>query len=548
MAGAPCPEPRHSASSLHKVKNSAPCGHAVATDKSRSGHTQQKGNKPATDTPMTVSAKNFGPITSGTIKLRPLTILIGPSNSGKSYIAKLSYCISRSLLELKSGFNMRMDYFLPSGDIAAMADPYESALSDMRILVKKLPQNRDIAIPTSTVLNIYNAMMSPFSGTLAKELRREFRGDLSRLVRFSAVGFSIDISGKLQAHLGWPSNTGAKPKAVHLTRHWVALDPHLGTVLLKTELDGKTKVDPLPTPADHFAASSSKELEDSTAHNLVHMVMGKLRATVFPSDDRAFFFSLSRPPLMNMLDASHDRDENDEHFPNAALDNILLPGLPRGFVQFILSIDVNMPGPLSELADAMERDLLGGNVSLTKLLSAGLPTITFETPSGNVPLRLVSSHVSSMALLTIYLKYLILPGHRIIIEEPEAHMHPANQLKFAKYVALLIRRGVNVTLVTHSVLIVERLSACLMLGSLDAKSRKKAVSEPDAYLTPNEVSAHEFIATSSGNCTIKDLDCSKYDGIDQEEFGKMRFNMYNERLSLRQQIEAYMNDSEPEKA
>ena len=34
-----------------------------------------------------VTAKDFGPIVEGTVEMRPLTIFVGPSNTGKSYMA-----------------------------------------------------------------------------------------------------------------------------------------------------------------------------------------------------------------------------------------------------------------------------------------------------------------------------------------------------------------------------------------------------------------------------------------------------------------------------
>ena len=36
-----------------------------------------------------IEAKDFGPMTSARIRLRPLTVFIGPNNSGKSYAAML---------------------------------------------------------------------------------------------------------------------------------------------------------------------------------------------------------------------------------------------------------------------------------------------------------------------------------------------------------------------------------------------------------------------------------------------------------------------------
>ena len=38
---------------------------------------------------------NFGPIARAKIDLRPLTVFVGPSNTGKSYLAILIYALHR---------------------------------------------------------------------------------------------------------------------------------------------------------------------------------------------------------------------------------------------------------------------------------------------------------------------------------------------------------------------------------------------------------------------------------------------------------------------
>ena len=43
----------------------------------------------------TVEVKNFGPILEGTVELRPMTVFVGPSNTGKSYMAILIYTLHR---------------------------------------------------------------------------------------------------------------------------------------------------------------------------------------------------------------------------------------------------------------------------------------------------------------------------------------------------------------------------------------------------------------------------------------------------------------------
>ena len=44
-----------------------------------------------------LAVKNFGPIREGEVEFKPLTVFIGPNNSGKSYMATLLYAMTRAL-------------------------------------------------------------------------------------------------------------------------------------------------------------------------------------------------------------------------------------------------------------------------------------------------------------------------------------------------------------------------------------------------------------------------------------------------------------------
>ena len=46
---------------------------------------------------LTISAKDFGPIIEGTVDLKPLTVFVGPSNTGKSYMATLVHAMVNAL-------------------------------------------------------------------------------------------------------------------------------------------------------------------------------------------------------------------------------------------------------------------------------------------------------------------------------------------------------------------------------------------------------------------------------------------------------------------
>ena len=54
--------------------------------------------------PLQLSVSNFGPIAKAEIDLRPLTVFVGPSNTGKSYLAILIYALHRFFGAYTSGW------------------------------------------------------------------------------------------------------------------------------------------------------------------------------------------------------------------------------------------------------------------------------------------------------------------------------------------------------------------------------------------------------------------------------------------------------------
>ena len=42
-----------------------------------------------------LTVSNFGPIAEASIELRPMSVFVGPSNTGKSYMAALIYALHR---------------------------------------------------------------------------------------------------------------------------------------------------------------------------------------------------------------------------------------------------------------------------------------------------------------------------------------------------------------------------------------------------------------------------------------------------------------------
>ena len=83
------------------------------------------------------------------------------------------------------------------------------------------------------------------------------------------------------------------------------------------------------------------------------------------------------------------------------------------------------------------------------------------------------------------------PGEVLIIEEPEAHLHPAMQAAFARELARLVRAGVRIVMTTHSEWFLEQIGNLVRLSGLP-ENRRTGIAGADVALRPAEVGAWLF--------------------------------------------------------
>lgn len=113
-------------------------------------------------------------------------------------------------------------------------------------------------------------------------------------------------------------------------------------------------------------------------------------------------------------------------------------------------------------------------------------------------LHLTSSTVKSLFGLWFYLEYQAEDHSVLMIDEPELNLHPSNQRAVARFIAKMVNRGINVMISTHSDYFVRELNSLIMLGSNSGNEKSKAnilkkysISE-DMLLNKEKIVAYVF--------------------------------------------------------
>ena len=468
-----------------------------------------------------VAVKDFGPIAEASVELKPLTVFIGPNNSGKSYLALTVYCLSRALfgdssftsLQTIGGRHHSWPEFPPkllerTGQELKKAWPNAESLARGPIKVGDLSNDMQDVLVEAT-----RSFADSLSYSVSRELQRCYGTEIHGLVRreaaLSAPQLQVGISASDGSFL-WEMQA-TEPELS--TKNWVVN-------LLEHAINNRDVGLPMASLADtpddflHIAASQLvwPILRDliSGAHYMPASRSGILQGhktlagLIVGSASRAWLQPMEIPRLA---------------------------GVVTDLIQSLLFLDPHRvtKNPSHQVAEFLEREVTRGSVGLDRRVE--YPEIYYENESGKFLLHQVSSMVSEVAPIVLFLKYLVRPGQLFIIEEPESHLDAGNQRKLARAIAMLINSGVKVLITTHSDFFVNQINNLLLLSQIPARSRAARKYSANEVLDPDNVGAYLFRNGEDGS-RVETLEVTADSGIPTFPFTDAHSALYNEAIRL----------------
>ena len=453
-----------------------------------------------------LQVRDFGPIVRADIDLRPLTLFVGPSNTGKSYLAILIYALQR-LRDFQSARFSPQNFSrsqasgkgflkMPSGaDKELIAWLRAVAASDLITDPTRCP------LPSSTaslIRSMFSATSEYFSDWAEYEFSRCFGvAGTNQLIRYSCRNASEIILQQFVA---------ADQESEEPFQHVFSLARGRAVRVTPAIPDAK----PLYVDRMQNGVSWAADGISNAEEEQMLTVIGVLAEAVFPHVfgkgwNSSYYLPADRTGVMHahqvVVSALVGRAADAAFHQESPLPT--LSGVLADFLQQLIALE----GPArsyrrtgrvrhrvgKKLAEHLEKEVLSGVVHTESLPGLSYPAF-FYRPQGwreNLPLMRSSSMVSELAPVVLYLRHVVQPGDTLIIEEPEAHLHPAKQVEFMRALAATVRAGIRVIMTTHSEWVLEEL-ANLVRASALSDANKRSVGDARVSLLPEDVGAWLF--------------------------------------------------------
>ncbi len=443
---------------------------------------------------MKFTFRNLGLIKKAEMELKPLTVIIGPNNANKTYIAYSIYGLMDCLSQLFSRRVFARPFREPGDSVY-----WKASLQELRL---------DLQLSVATELNSFERDLPAFfqdsSGRLFADTKYgvEFSQDELKFAITALSGKPIvGFTGTYDAIVDEETVTlspvsGGKTLPFQGTSDETFIDKRLGVEML-TSISHELFSRPYLLPAERNALV------------ITYKVLANRRLKLMLDAQRRLFTGRKKTEESTQRQLEIFREAGEVRYPQPVED----------FLELLFEIENSNPDEgkreirrtvrrppgdstpqshIATLADEIERNMQNGNKIGFRRTALGGREIMVDVGNDlNIDLYNASSSIKQLTPLLLYLRHRASPNDLIIIDEPEMNLHPESQAKLLEILAMLVNARVKVLLTTHSPYIMAHLNNLVLLEE-PKKTKKKRMAQslylenPAAFLQMSAVSAYEM--------------------------------------------------------
>lgn len=459
---------------------------------------------------MKVTIQHLGAIQKAEIDLKPLTVLIGPNNAGKTWTA---YTLGN--IFGPRGWSEYVEAYV-EGKLSEKYPPLDS-------VIETVLKNGRAKIDLVAFAEQYGEQYFQNVASYAPQWISDFMG--TQLAVFDNLKVSIDLLGSKAAFAEHVKQATVQSS---VAGELFTLSKRRGDSVMHAytsdEKEDSTSQEEKETVTEKIPAEEIKLRLVRNVMRVLHQalyagtIMFPTERTTLVTDRPGFHLKTDTPSIF-----SDNAQKTIEAFIQAIRQLVDLEELPFlgarkaigpvGGFHIILgrifnmgSKDVKQREKLGKSNKQIQRYIALARILEQKILAGG---IDFSTPEPDPrrdilfhPLKdvaleipIASSMVKELSPLVLYLRYLARPDELLIIDEPEMNLHPEAQVKMIEFLAMLVNAGLRVLITTHSPYLLDHLSN-LIYAAEHKKEEQKSLAEIfflescDAFIPQEKVSIY----------------------------------------------------------
>ena len=489
-----------------------------------------------------IGVRDLGPIATGTVDLRPLTVFVGPSNTGKTYLSILIYALDKALGGFSTLPIVERSFPYPMGARFSRFEEDPVSGDEYLQIRRTLDNSKRPFMYSDLPVRVRSTLSSCLkeSGTDARaELMRCFDStSLSEFVRASSPDgiMEVDIrtktSGNVRVHVNMKLSDELSTSSSEIADF----------VLLPGDQSPRSETDRRRIGLSVKQGQSYPVFLDELIGHLFCADARRDPAIHYLPAARSGIMQTYRVTTSSLVKRS--TRVGLDRFPEIpALSGVIVDFME----QLILYRSERQADRLDQIATDLEAKTLGGVVRLAPSPS-GFTEFVYRPhgTKGHVRMTRASSMVSELAPVVLFLRGVLAVGDTLIIEEPEAHLHPAAQTHVAVALARLVRAGVRVIITTHSDWLLKEIGNLMREGVL-AEESGEPTSETalSAALPPREVGVWQFRhGPEEQGSTIQEIPFDRSEGVEPPEYDDVAEELYNRSANLQNKLEESRVDRE----
>lgn len=506
-----------------------------------------------------LDVEDFGPIGKASVDLRPLTVFIGPSSTGKSYLAILVYALHQCFGEGKTQLygdrlpRLILDSFVNS-EFTEETEEILGRFSDWLLLgSNRESQNNayedtdiqpDFPMQVDSRIRTVFEQVDGFSDYIANKICGYLGFGVEEIA--SLVRRSKDVSGaRVKLSIPRLAGDGTVGYWIRINEEGVEFSGSIGgSEPIVNDIERSAVLRDTPLNLRYLRRSARQEVDndDDLMISLTRIMAAAFKELTRPINRNAYYLPADRTGAMHTHKAVVRAVIQSAPFNTASLtaDSPLFSGVLGDFLSELIGLDPirtrartryrRVPAQLSdELATSLEHDVLKGAVRMEDA-GSGYPTFEYRPDGWNQSLSLVqaSSMVAELAPVVLYLRHLVRPEDVLIIEEPESNLHPAMQVEFTRQLAGLVRTGIRVIVTTHSEWVLQELANVVRASALP-ESKREGIAGGDVALDASQVGAWFFQPDLNGKgSTVSEIGLDEESGLYPTDFEEVARAMHND--------------------